>query len=554
MDSFEPAWFYQAVNLTAVMKDKCEGSLLKLTCSNCLVSTVWRLANPSEACGSVQDFSHKCRSKVLTTKLIDFSEESSTDDDDTSERLSANLTPKLDASRSISTTWRQRNPSRKLEIAVGISISLYEYPRKFVVHYDSKLMRVGAVTVIIELLGIPITPTHGIITARRSSHYLRMESVERLLDWYLYHASTLFELKEVQRNRKPCRSLLCLLVVTIIYEIQCKKHVSEAIVGKGIVHGLCLFDYELHQAFKNEAEAVLEWGSNCLKKNSFPREDYRELLELIVFYLGGEVPRTFRLRKPGANHHARFMASSIYFLKIELMSERFPLTDVESNQVQENGFDLKYYSSMLRYKEHDEKAADAAIKSINNHLWYLTQELVVLAIFDKNLPPSLRQKMVENLLLIPRLTNFVPEKPKFPKIYILTVNNPDFLISLLGPRSWLLFNVIIEGDLELDWMLSDVCKWPSTAGYQKMFMFIKSMEVVNESAERGVKLISDFKDVTRDIEQQHYLLQKACTQSLVDVILASKLKGVMNNRRDSKDKISAVSDVDSEVSNESEES
>ena len=63
--------------------------------------------------------------------------------------------------------------------------------------------------------------------------------------------------------------------------------------------GLCLFDYELHQAFKDEAEAVLEWGSNCLQKNSFPREDYRELLELIVFYLGGEVPRTFRLRKPG---------------------------------------------------------------------------------------------------------------------------------------------------------------------------------------------------------------------------------------------------------------
>ncbi len=42
-----------------------------------------------------------------------------------------------------------------------------------------------------------------------------------------------------------------------------------------------------------------------------------------------------------------------------------------------------------------------------------------------------------------------------------------------------------------------------------MFMFIKSMEVVNDMicAERGVKLISDFKDVTRDIEQQHYLLQ-----------------------------------------------
>ena len=49
-----------------------------------------------------------------------------------------------------------------------------------------------------------------------------------------------------------------------------------------------------------------------------------------------------------------------------------------------------------------------------------------------------------------------------------------------------------------------------------MFIFIKSMEVVNDSAERGVKLIGDFKDVTRDIEQQHYLLQVVEAHTLVE--------------------------------------
>ena len=68
------------------------------------------------------------------------------------------------------------------------------------------------------------------------------------------------------------------------------------------------------------------------------------------------------------------MVSPIYFIKIELMSEKIPLTDVESNS-QENCFialfrgkyflkyclssiatatDLNYYSLMLRYKEHNE--------------------------------------------------------------------------------------------------------------------------------------------------------------------------------------------------------
>jgi hypothetical protein len=37
--------------------------------------------------------------------------------------------------------------------------------------------------------------------------------------------------------------------------------------------------------------------------------------------------------------------------------------------------------------------------------------------------------------------------------------------------------------------------------------FIHSLEVVNDCAERGVKLITDFKDVTKDVQQQQYLFQ-----------------------------------------------
>jgi hypothetical protein len=31
-----------------------------------------------------------------------------------------------------------------------------------------------------------------------------------------------------------------------------------------------------------EAKSVLHWAEVCLEKNTFPREDYRELLELTV--------------------------------------------------------------------------------------------------------------------------------------------------------------------------------------------------------------------------------------------------------------------------------
>ena len=133
----------------------------------------------------MRSFSENLSSNIETPQLIDFSEESSTDDDDTSEDYQPNLTPirpksvtlgiptknlmkitgqvadsrnlsirdhlvvqaqivnagggNIDQiSMSISTTWRQRNANRK-EIAVGIQSS-FIIPKKVVVHYDSKLI------------------------------------------------------------------------------------------------------------------------------------------------------------------------------------------------------------------------------------------------------------------------------------------------------------------------------------------------------------------------------------------------------------------------------
>lgn len=83
------------------------------------------------------------------------------------------------------------------------------------------------------------------------------------------------------------------------------------------------------------ASNTLKWGETCLKDEIFPREDYRELLELTVIFLGGQIPppRKFVLRKPGAYHHARFMHKEIYYLKLFLISERFALSDVEKSQI-----------------------------------------------------------------------------------------------------------------------------------------------------------------------------------------------------------------------------
>ena len=69
------------------------------------------------------------------------------------------------------------------------------------------------------------------------------------------------------------------------------------------------------------ANQALQWDDRMMQQGTWDREDYQELLEPVVIYLGGvvkrirknsAVPIDVHIRKPGAVHHARFMAPSLY--------------------------------------------------------------------------------------------------------------------------------------------------------------------------------------------------------------------------------------------------
>jgi hypothetical protein len=186
---------------------------------------------------------------------------------------------------------------------------------------------------------------------------------------------------------------------------------------------------EYNDDINSIADSVGAWGFKLYEEETFPREDYRELLELPLVYLG--VPMfPFAFRKPGqfspvihtvfscsyilsklstgAHHHARFMAYGIYYLKMQLLSEKFQMAVKERRNVKRMAdfvaffyteaflrsrlatlapaSDLKFLSHMNAYKQLDEIAATAAIKSTFNHLWYLCEELVVFSIFYGELP------------------------------------------------------------------------------------------------------------------------------------------------------------------------
>lgn len=51
-------------------------------------------------------------------------------------------------------------------------------------------------------------------------------------------------------------------------------------------------------------------------KKTICRDDYKEFLEIITLFLGGNVSNSNNLQRPGATHHARWMGKAIYALKI----------------------------------------------------------------------------------------------------------------------------------------------------------------------------------------------------------------------------------------------
>ena len=212
------------------------------------------------------------------------------------------------------------------------------------------------------------------------------------------------------------------------------------------------------------------WVTNCIDKNTFPQEDYRELCELILFYLGGSIPRGFLIRRPGADHHARFMSKAIYILKIYLLSGSFEMTPKELKQVERMAVyiglfygkyflqsvltaaaaanDLHFFYLTKKFSVIDPEVAKETINSISRHLSYITEELVVFLLFDDSLNYAEKTMIGKRLYHTDRPRNILPNKPKFPDIVWRDDEKP-LLSSFVGSKSWLLFNLLkLEGKQE----------------------------------------------------------------------------------------------------------
>jgi hypothetical protein len=254
-----------------------------------------------------------------------------------------------------------------------------------------------------------------------------------------------------------------------------------------------------------------------------PREDYRELLSLCQIFLGRKSVADVKFRAPGAIHQARWMAKAIYCLKLYMFQDQFVLTAAEKKGVTE----VSLFVSLIYAKYWNEAPladrapqndinllcqlriyptrviAEAAEKAFRRHLWYISEHLIGLALFDSRVSADVKSEMVKNL-----------RRPAMEKnlrrLDSVAFEYEHSLDTYVTERTAELFDVVVKNGREraAAFLEKDPADWSTDETFCEMQQKVRQLKVVNDSADRGIALISAFNStITKDERQKQYLLR-----------------------------------------------
>ena len=130
----------------------------------------------------------------------------------------------------------------------------------------------------------------------------------------------------------------------------------------------------------------------------------------------------------------------------------------------------------------------------------MVEQVVPFALFSNKVDMDTKSHIAAKMLTRPPKKKFLIGKPKFPEIKPGTR-----LVDLVGCYSHLLFNIL---GVDYDWLSKDPKDWVEDSDYQKVEQFVRTVKTVNDCAERGVKLISEYATIlTQDEKARNWLLQ-----------------------------------------------
>ncbi|KAK3918328.1 Kinesin-like protein KIN-12C [Frankliniella fusca] len=286
-------------------------------------------------------------------------------------------------------------------------------------------------------------------------------------------------------------------------------------------------------------ERISKFVRHSLEKEQI-RGDYQYFLELVLIFIGETPPKGVHFRPPIALNSARFMGRIIYCLTIFMfgLSGEFVVEDDVRPGIRDVTLfvvttyvepwfsatmptvgprvDLQLLKDIVAYGAISKQVSSIACSAYLNHLWYLSPHCVALAFFDRDVSVSTRTKMVQNLSKVPS-TKTAPKRAELGKDSIAGAVLEDFVNS----KTREFFNI-----LEIDSSFLDVSptEWPTNAKYLKALDIVSALHVVNDVAERAVRLTSDYNCGLTQSEKSFQDLLLVGLQIYIQEVLEPKYK------------------------------
>ena len=282
----------------------------------------------------------------------------------------------------------------------------------------------------------------------------------------------------------------------------------------------------------SEREALIKFYNEIYSKGGkvLLRHDYKELVEIALKLLGSELPagKEFTWKKVGAVHKARFMAWSLCSAKAFAFSSqmdfseetkenlrRFTLFQVTiyiphflmSSIGSDAAFnDLNLHKKLQKFVPVDKVIGEEALKTLERHLWYLSDLTVPMALFSEKVDPDVKSRMAAKLLSLKMMKKKKKAgsqklvKPKFPKIGPNTE-----LYDLVTEESLDFFSVIKVDD---NWLEQPVDSWEDDEDFITAKMFVHTVKTTNDLAERAIKMATDYAQIlTKDEDTRRRIIQ-----------------------------------------------
>ena len=277
------------------------------------------------------------------------------------------------------------------------------------------------------------------------------------------------------------------------------------------------------QQLSDKKLEIVTLCKNLLKKK-FIRSDYKELVQLVLCYLGEQ--KLTKFNRPGAIHKARFMSKLLSSLKIVMLREDIKtklaknaiFTDRQLDRLQKfvkfavycyipwwltcavpshaPQNDLNFLKTLKSYEGVDAVSAKAATKAFSRHLWYVTEELAILGLFCSSVSAETKEAMRKILL---QKAKDDPSrgiwssrfgmgfgKPSMPKV-TEELTDGD-LSQFITPNSRNFFENMKLSDAFLE---QPVSEWESHTSYRHAKTIVNHLHVVNDGCERSVKLAQE---------------------------------------------------------------